>query len=226
LGASEHLAQPSFPESFSCPSTIIPANRGQIPSHFFRSLQSSVVFKDLLSVLQNMSLICVALERPEACESNSSAFNDLIRTRNTVQHRLLSLPRRDFILIVDHAVFEACRLAAMIFSDLVIFPLPSATKVRSRLAGMLRRTLERIAIDYKRNVHGQVLLWTVVVGAAAASDLEEHQSWYRSTLRQYCDTLEVQEWQDLHSIMKRHLWFGQVCNIPAQRLWSQAIGRG
>ncbi|KAJ9614313.1 hypothetical protein H2200_002449 [Cladophialophora chaetospira] len=223
LGSSEHLAPPTLPESFSCPTTIIPAVPDPVPINFFPCLQKRMVFRDLLPVLGDIAAICKALSRFDNEKKGSPFFNDMIRTRNTVQHRILSLPRRDFILVSDHAIYEACRLAAMIFGAMIIFPLPRATNIKARLAGMLRWTLERLPSELESTSQRQILLWAFMLGAIAASNSKGDRDWYCMMIKKQSRLLGIEQWSDIQVMMNNHLWFDRVCDPPTQKIWAGAM---
>jgi hypothetical protein len=165
MGASLALSQPAFPEFFSCPITIVSANPKPLPATFFIALQNRVVLKDLLFILQDISVLCTALESAEM--KIPAFFSDVIRTRNTLHHRLLSLPAKEFILVADHGFYEACRLGGLIFNDIVVYPLPD-TGVRQRLAALLRAALTRMPFQISKSDHVQTALWIAMLGAIAA----------------------------------------------------------
>ena len=67
-------------------------------------------------------------------------FRDIIAARNTVQHQLLSLPTSSSGLPrCEECIYDICRFAALIFSDMVLFALPPAAGVKPMLADKLRR---------------------------------------------------------------------------------------
>ncbi|KIW62570.1 hypothetical protein PV04_10732 [Phialophora macrospora] len=235
FGASEHHFRPRFPESFSCPTSIIPAIPDPLPADFFTPLQNGIRFAALLRVLRDMCAICRALDGLEHAKPGSTLLSDVIRTRNTVQHRLLSLPHREFILVPDHAIYEACRLAALIFSDMVIFPLPAAKNMGTRLGGMLRQTLERLPAPAAAPVphqntgwetdHAPVLLWIVMLGAIAGANTKSLRDWFCALLDRYAVLLGVTAWSEVHVMLQKHLWFDPVCDPPARKIWAEVAGR-
>jgi hypothetical protein len=233
FGASNHFGRPRFPESFSCPTSILLAIPDPIPTDFFASLQNGIMFAAMLPVLRDMCAICRALDGLGHEKPGSALLSDVIRTRNTVQHRLLSLPRREFVLVPDHAIYEACRLSALIFSDMVIFPLPAAKNVGPRLAAMLRQTLERLsgpAPNHNTDMDGEtdhapVLLWVVMLGAIAGANTKGLRDWYCAMLHRYAVLLGVTAWSDVRVLLQKHLWWDHVCDPPARQIWAEVIGR-
>jgi hypothetical protein len=66
-------------------------------------------------------------------------LRDIVMLRNSVQWRLTSLPSAPVGNLVtrEHALYEAVRLAALIYSDMVIiFRLPPLSNVRKTLVSM------------------------------------------------------------------------------------------
>lgn len=258
-------------DAFSCPTTILsPASElsYEVGGVTFPALNSRATFKDLLRVLLDMAILCCAIDEyttsshtsiwntfSEDGDDNKDArrngvlkhelpiaFGDLLRTRNVLQHRLLSLPRREFMLARDHSIYEACRLAALVFSDMVLFPLPTVTSVRPRIMGMLRRAIEKWMSlqrdigadndnieDYKdrkaiEEKEDHLLLWITTMGAlAAATSAEEAmKAWFSESLSRCSARLGITCWNETRRILKRHLWYDGVCDSPGQVIWEQA----
>ncbi|KIW93435.1 uncharacterized protein Z519_06040 [Cladophialophora bantiana CBS 173.52] len=224
-GASSTLTKPEFREWFACPTPLLLLPDCQFSSReIFPSLRNRTVFKQLLSILCAMSTICKALTHLRQGGTNPAFFTNIIRTRNRVQHRLLSLPHQESSSDLDHGIYETCRLAAMIFSDMVIFPLPPATEIRPRLAGMLRKTLESLPVHLERASHTEILLWAAMLGAIAAAKTEKHRTWYHLAVKQYAVLLGAGRWTEMQTVLKRHLWMEEFCDPPAKAVWEEAIG--
>jgi hypothetical protein len=105
----------------------------------FSSPRSKGSYKDLLDVLDSMIVVTHAIDSYHHGHQPMPALLDIIRARNAVQHWLLSLISPSFAIPVELATFTTCWLAAVIYSEMVLFPMPLNAAVKPRLAYMLRR---------------------------------------------------------------------------------------
>ena len=102
--------------------------------------------------------------------------------RNWTQHRLLSLPKSPSqVPRHERCLLELCRLGMLLFSNLVIYPLPPAAGVGSKLSLDLRKTIDCITIHDLWPVYPDLLLWSTMLGAISANDGED-QLWYTTKL--------------------------------------------
>jgi hypothetical protein len=102
----------------------------------FQDMHSYTIMVDLYSqgIMRNPSM-CVMADR-----------------RNSIQFRLLSLPSAKELggdLFQGRDVYESCRIAAIIFSLLIIFPLPPVDAPLQHLAQALSHVLA--ASDLQEN---------------------------------------------------------------------------
>src|ERR1700761_7335940 len=107
----------------------------------FKQLDSIDV--SLASVLRDAGDITVALDHYQECRPNAPHLSDLINAANETHHRLLSIAANmpPYPSSLD-LLRNMCRLAGLIYSDLVLFPLPPTTGARPRLAGELRLAMD------------------------------------------------------------------------------------
>lgn len=204
------MGRPMLPEWFSCPTGIIFQDRGR--NDFFPSLRGQSTFEDLFRVLCALAAVSEILNEYRAV---SISFVDIIRARNTAQHRLLSLLARDAQENLHGGIYEACRLAASIYSDMVIFPMPGTAKVKPRLAMALRGTLERLQTG---SIDSHLILWVLVLGTIGAFRTGNHD-WYLGRLREHSARLKLTHWSEVRVIMKKHLWFDAVCDAALRKIW-------
>lgn len=167
-------------------------------------------FKDLLL---DMRMYCRLLNRSYDDLQTALSSWEMNIQRNLIQYRLLSLPRGED---------EICRLAALIFSHGVIFPLarmhPLRILVRQLVAEMERH------VEWDDNP-SEFLLWvTVVGGIAAAGSLRE--GFYLRALKRLATDLHVVGYGDLRDIMHNYLWLDRACDNGATQLWMRAMSVG
>ncbi|KAI1607917.1 hypothetical protein EDD37DRAFT_670367 [Exophiala viscosa] len=187
----------------------------------FRYFRSNSTSCELLEVLQSFSEVTNALDHHARGGSTAPELVDLIEARNASQHRLLSnLPERVDLTDAESCVQQATRLATLIFSDMVVFPLPPTQRVKPRLARNLIDILEACDLLRCWDLHGQVLMWALTLGAIAASFTPE-RIWYVDQLKYRCSVWSVDELPLLESICSKFLWWGEVCGGPVLTLWSE-----
>ena len=115
----------------------------------FRILLQNGLQKDLHETLESISEITVALDHYQRGGRYAPSLSDIIAARTITQHRLLSLaPPSSGIPQPDECIYNATRVAALIYSDMVLFPLPPQTGVKQKLTDMLRPALDCCTIQY------------------------------------------------------------------------------
>ncbi|KIX06546.1 uncharacterized protein Z518_04522 [Rhinocladiella mackenziei CBS 650.93] len=187
----------------------------------FRYFRSTPAGRELLDVLESFCEVTTALDHYYRGGPTAPELIDLIEARNSSQHRLLSqIPAELDLSDLEMCLHQAIRLAALIFSDMVLFPLPEAQQVKQRLAPMLRQTLEACRFLQSWELNAQVLVWALVLGGIATS-FSNGQVWFIDQLLQQLSALQVLEWSTLESICSKFLWWKPVCSEPGQRLWKE-----
>ncbi|OCT54037.1 hypothetical protein CLCR_09596 [Cladophialophora carrionii] len=189
----------------------------------FRYLRHTSTGQQLLDVLDAYSEITVALDHHVRGGPTAPELVDLMEVRNCTQHRLLSgLPNPVDFSNPELCLHHAVRLASLIFSDMVIFPLPPTQGVKPRLALMLRQTLETCHLHRCWELHNQVLLWALTLGTIAASYTAQ-RSWYIDQLLQETSIMQIDDWSVVESICSRFLWWKPICSEPLEWLWNEMI---
>lgn len=176
----------------------------------------------LIPILEAFCQITVALDHYSRGGPTAPDMVDLVDARNSAQHRLLSQMPPSNVDMTDGAgaIIQACRLAAMVFSDMVIFPIPPVQGVKPRLAGMLKQALEVCAASCLSDSHAYMLLWATTLGAISASFSPE-RTWYVEQLSQQTMLLDIDQWSSMEFSLSKFLWWSQVCNEPGEKLWAE-----
>jgi hypothetical protein len=189
----------------------------------FRYLRHTSTGQQLLDVLDAYSEITVALDHHVRGGPTAPELVDLLEVRNCTQHRLLSqLPNSLDLTNPELCVHHAVRLATLIFSDMVIFPLPPPQGLKPKLALMLRQTLETCHLLRCWELHNQVLLWALTLGAIAASYTAQ-RAWYIDQLLQETSVMQIEDWFVLESMCSRFLWWKPICSEPLKWVWNEMI---
>jgi hypothetical protein len=167
-----------------------------------------------------------SLPQPRPWQGNSDALIPIIHWRNAIHHKLLCLPRAVGLLSRDSAVYEACRLATLIYSNLVIFPLPTGTGVQSRLATQMCKTLRSCDVYSCWAEEPFKMLWLTMMGGIAATDGMD-RLWYARKLTQiWSENLRamIPTWQACTEALETYLWWRHVCDEPGRLLWAIMSG--
>jgi hypothetical protein len=110
----------------------------------------------------------------------------------------------------------------MIFSIVVIYPIPNTcdvlqTLVRQLTANLEVMDIENLSVDYSR-----VLLWILVLGGIAALGKSE-RPWFVSKLSLIGVNILKLEWDGVEDILKSFLWLESACSPGGRRLWGEAM---
>ncbi|KIV80502.1 hypothetical protein PV11_07998 [Exophiala sideris] len=226
--ATKHIRRPAFPLQRPSMSLVL-SGRHVLDSRAieldselgtgFRYFRSNSTGYELLEVLESFSEVTNALDHYARGGSAAPELVDLIEARNASQHRLLSLlPKRVDLTDAEVCVQQATRLATMIFSDMVLFPLPPTQRMKPKLARELVDILEACTLLRCWDVHGQVLVWILTLGTVAASFTPE-RTWYVEQLSYRLSVMSIDDLPELESICSKFLWWQPICGGPVQTLW-------
>ncbi|KAJ5096372.1 Protein of unknown function DUF3468 [Penicillium alfredii] len=148
--------------------------------------------------------------------------------RNITQHTLLSLPpasaiESTFTNPTHAATYEACRLATLIFSVSVIFPMPAQNNPLQRLAHQIQFVLcQPNAFALWSAPHTRVpLLWILMLGGIAAYGTPD-RAWFGSALHDTTRRSGLSSWPIVKRALESMLWYGAACDEAAESLWIEA----
>ncbi|KIW73219.1 hypothetical protein PV04_01353 [Phialophora macrospora] len=166
--------------------------------------------------------LTAALDHFQRNENHPPLFVDIVEYRKYVQYRLLSLTPVNSdgpLCNNDDYMYETCRIALLIYSDLNIWPLPPSTHARPRLARQLRDALGQYGTGAPETaLPADLLLWLAMMGAIAAHETR-HEPYFVDLLAR--DPRDL-SWDIFHSIVRKYLWCDFVVTPPARHLWFQA----
>ncbi|KAI9874168.1 MAG: hypothetical protein M1823_007749, partial [Watsoniomyces obsoletus] len=160
----------------------------------FDFLRSSETGMSLYEVFEMVCELTIALDQYTRGGVGAPDMIDLLPARSAAQHQLLSL---DFSEgeddVVDRKTAEICRIAALIFSDMVVFPVPAAQQMKPFLAARLKILLEGLGVDALQNVNAEILLWATTLGCIASTFATEHD-WYLQQLKTQLSSSRIPDW--------------------------------
>ncbi|KIW32980.1 uncharacterized protein PV07_04486 [Cladophialophora immunda] len=150
---------------------------------------------------------------------------DICTVRNAVQHQLCSLdPPSDLLPSHDALLYNMVRLAALIYSDLVIFPLGESVSVKLQLAYDLRKALELCFTGETLEAQAELELtvWCLTMGTMASYGTV-HQEWYVMQLgRSLREDRRLLDWILFQTLMSHFLWWDHVLQPRCWDVWKEA----
>jgi len=115
--------------------------------------------------------------------------------------------------------YESCRLASIIYSFLVVFPVPPVVGPFETLSERLKSSLEAgewTMLDSRRlKLH----LWILVIGAIASIGLPD-RPWFLLRIIEVREELHIVQWRDLKALLKTFLWHPRTNDFDGLEIWN------
>lgn len=183
----------------------------------------------LIDAVETCCILVVGLDQYQRRASSAPSLPSLIAARTVTQHKLTTLtPISDSVTsastttAITHQISEICRLVLLLFSDMIIFPVPRVSGVKARLVSTLRKRLEMFPLGLWIR-HRELMSWILMIGGVAACSTV-HRDWFVSIfharLRWYVD-----EWKHVKDILETYLWWDHVCFDVGLDFWRQVHER-
>ena len=143
--------------------------------------------------------------------------------RVAVQHRLCSFdPMSPGQTSFAHIQYEICRLSALLYSDLVLFPIPDHSSIKPSLLYELGRILDKLESEIEAagtvlpHTGRELLAWCVMLGAAASTSDAVFRDQYRKRL-EHCigHDARLRDWDYYKALVRRYLWWGYLLDSVA-----------
>jgi hypothetical protein len=210
----------------------VAAGLGQAGSGFWNvwSDPSSrpVCINRLLSVIQDMCDFTIVVENHASGRWMSQSSSEVIDQRNYVQHRLMSLISEEEFDSIEpgrletlEPQYECCRLACIVFSFLVVFPVPPVVGPFETLTERLKLAIQEIqwAMLATTDIWRQKLhVWVLVLGAIASIGLPGRR-WFELEVAKTVRILRIHEWKDMKILLKQFLWHSRTSDADGMNIW-------
>ena len=144
--------------------------------------------------------------------------------RNLAQYNLMSIPSTSG-QYHESALSEICRIAAIIYSIGVTFPLAGVGAPFPKLVRLLQSELgnsEILELEPHVSTTNQLLLWVLTIGGIASIEKPERK-WYVSALAEVMTKCQLSEWIDVKNSLKEILWLDSACNMAGKELWKETF---
>lgn len=185
---------------------------------------SNAITPDAVYCFKSLSCIDKIMAQIHKQKFNDAELALVVTARDTAHHRLLSLPAWE--RLDDSArsgrvamTYECCRLASIIYSNRVLFPIFTESPGTLRPVAELRVVLETIKIDGMDSATWNMLVWCSLTGAIA-SLRTEHRVFFHQQLG---DILEKSGITSLHgtlSVARKFIWSDCACEQAVIAVWN------
>lgn len=141
--------------------------------------------------------------------------------KNHVHHRLLSLPTGDEVSVLlgsKAGFYECCRLAALMYSTAILYPMPRSTGIPQRLIAEIKKCIEQISMEVLFGGATAFFVWVLMLTGVAAAGLPE-RPWYEGKLVDLLTVEDVSRWSEVKKIVSSYLWMDSASDEAAMLLW-------
>ncbi|KAK3680118.1 hypothetical protein LTR78_000495 [Recurvomyces mirabilis] len=198
------------------------------PGHGFVRTAVTLWPEETFDVLADLAGIDRVLAEVRTRSLTAAQKEGLIDTRNAIQYRLLSLASLSSFChgppCSAQVAYECGRVAATLYSNAVIFPLPLNTGWHRNLLKQLHVLLsDHDWFAYLAN-SPDFLIWCLVVGGIASLGSTQRE-WFVETFRSIVKKICIKEWAEVEDMLKSFLWSEEACGPGGLVLWEETTGR-
>jgi hypothetical protein len=177
----------------------------------------------LLQIIDHMRDVSVIIENYIEGHLPPRPPAALTDQRNFTHRKLMGLSTARDIELRGYSLdtqYEACRLACIVYSFLVIFPLPPTVQLYERLTTVLQKAASGIAIDPDDRVRMHLQAWILTMGALISIDLPE-RPWFIAQLAQLLHQVGIATFVQFCDMLQRFLWHPRTSAGDAAELWQE-----
>lgn len=188
------------------------------------SLLDYGITEHALRVMLDLQYVSVIIEAYTHGALQNPNVLALTSKRNSVHHALFSLPTIDEmeVLTIDQrAMYESCRVAALIYDLSIIFPVPPSTGVVAKLVSMSQSTLETTNLEFMLGACARICIWVLFMAGSAAESMSDERAWFVGRLRMVLVSEAIYDWIAVRDILNSYLWLNSAQDEAAMRLWDE-----
>jgi len=180
----------------------------------------------LLEVIQDICDFTVVVENHAAGRWMPRTSPEIIDQRNFVQHRLMSLPSEQEMVANGTVTagnidpqYECCRLVCIIYSFIVVFPVPPVVGPFETLTERLKTILQATEWRFFDRLRLRLHMWILIMGAIASIGLPD-RPWFLLRTMEVLKELDMHRWKDLKALLKRFLWHPRTSDFDGLDVWT------
>ncbi|KIW10775.1 hypothetical protein PV08_10074 [Exophiala spinifera] len=172
----------------------------------------------LLVVLKWIIQYTFAVDDHVHARPESQIQRVLMDERNFVQHNLMQLMPDALPHGEEHPLCRLALLGTVVYSLLVVFPLPAVAAPFGRLSSDIIKQLCLPDVQACWNEAADLMLWVTVMGAVASIGTSD-RPWYLATLDRLTRELDINSWHSMKENLKLFLWFEYTNDSDGMKLW-------
>ena len=179
----------------------------------------------LLEVIQDTCDFTVVVENHASGRWLPRTSHDIIDQRNFVQHKIMSLVPEDELIATDlvslsdiDSQYESCRLACIIYSLLIVMPVPPVVGPFETLTEKLKSLLQAREWKVLNTRRLRLHLWILVMGAIASIGLPD-RPWFLLRTMEVLEEFDMAKWKDLKALLKMFLWHPRTSDFDGLDIW-------
>jgi len=197
---------------------------------FFVTLLSTSLPSPLINLMVDFAYLDRAMARHRMTPLIGTRRRAVLETHNALQHTLLSSSAWEPLdppakATSDPAIHSCCRLAALIYSNAVLFALPTHSAWNVGLTSKLRCLLDKYTYGEWPAGTLDMLIWVLFVGGLASTRPRE-QSFFKQTLRKALHRKGDPSWSAVQAILTDFIWSCEACGSYAWDIWLSTITDG
>ncbi|OAP57591.1 hypothetical protein AYL99_08329 [Fonsecaea erecta] len=248
MGACRNISRPIFPFISLTVSFVredgrlaitnhernaVAADLGPLGTSFWQVWASNAstpsYLEDLLTVIGDVCDFTVVVENHASGRWIPLTSPEIIDQRNFVQHKLMSLrPAEELVaatnITVDEVQYETCRLACIIYSFIVVFPVPPVVGPFETLTDKLKRALQATEWKGFEPERLKLHLWILVMGAMGSIGLPD-RPWFLLRIMEVLEEFDMAAWKDLKVLLQSFLWHPRTSDPDGVDIW-KAVQHG
>ncbi|PIA94164.1 hypothetical protein CB0940_08896 [Cercospora beticola] len=231
IDGSGNASKPRFPSIWSSKQymeALSPALKqlsGDIEGKYFYEHISHGLNHEHCAVYYRLSCVDKLLDdfaQPGRAVSRDEAFF-IAELSSAVQHELLSLPSwRDLNPAQDNCrsevVFESTRMAGILYSNSVVFPVKASDPWLDQLLTQMRVVFEQENAMLGDRDCAPIFVWALFIASMAAYSTP-HREFFSALLRRLLHRFNLLSWKLVHPILRGFLWRDSACLQGASTLW-------
>ena len=191
---------------------------GALCRGFQKVLTSNGGFNSITDILHDLRCL-TTVSHYSSCKGLSVPYSEMPLYKDlchAVKRRLERFPSLEGL-----QTFESCRLAIMVFTELVLLNDISNTAV---LAAGIKTTLEDADIEENLQHTPELMLWILFMGNIAAIETEL-DAWYKDSLGFALFQLNLHHFEAVRSVLIEFLWLEVSLNQRLKIIWAALKSR-